>query len=381
MFNKKQINTKEIDKTKINEVMILSKKVLQVLYIILLILGAYTIIKIVKELTIITFIKSILKIIAPLFIGFIFAWLFDPIVSWLKKKKINRTLGALIVYFVFIGLIIVIVCSIIPVLSEQINDFVVMIPDVFDKLKLWVDGIFDKIASTGNIDVSNIEAEMFAKLEEISSNLVASLPTILVSFVTSFISGIGTFVVGLIIGFFLLVSFDNASDTILPLIPKKMRTDARSLFSTIDICLRNFVKGALLDSTIVFVISSICFWIFGLKGAIIFGLFCGLTNIIPYAGPYIGGAPAVIVGFSQDFTVGILTLISIVVIQFFEGNFFQPLVMSKTTKLHPVSIIIGLLIFGYFWGIIGMLIATPVIAILKAIIIFLSNKFDILNYD
>ena len=90
-----------------------------------------------------------------------------------------------------------------------------------------------------------------------------------------------------------------------------------------------------LFSTLIFVVSSLGLWIVGLKAPLLFGLFCGLTNVIPYAGPYIGGAPAVIVGFSQSPTIGILTLVVIAVIQFLEGNFLQPVIMAKSTKLHP----------------------------------------------
>ena len=141
------------------------------------------------------------------------------------------------------------------------------------------------------------------------------------------------------------------------------------------------ISGALIDSTLVFIISALCLWMVGLKAPLLFGLFCGITNVIPYAGPYIGGAPAVIVGFSQGMTTGLLTLLVIAIIQFIEGNFFQPVIMSKTTKLHPVTIMLGLLVFGYFWGIIGMVISTPIIAALKALFIYFENKYNFLNFD
>ncbi len=131
----------------------------------------------------------------------------------------------------------------------------------------------------------------------------------------------------------------------------------------------------------VFVVTSLAFYIVGLRAPLLFGLFCGITNIIPYAGPYIGGAPAVIVGFSQSPLIGILTLVSVFVVQFLEGNFLQPLIMSKTTKLHPVTIMLGLLIFGHFFGIIGMVISTPVIAAFKATFMFFNDKFGILNNE
>ena len=64
-----------------------------------------------------------------------------------------------------------------------------------------------------------------------------------------------------------------------------------------------------------------------------------------------------------------------------EGNFLQPVVMAKTMKLHPVTILLGLLIFGYLFGIVGMIIATPLIAVLKTIFIFFDEKFDLMRYQ
>ncbi|MDD2435454.1 MAG: AI-2E family transporter, partial [Bacilli bacterium] len=85
--------------------------------------------------------------------------------------------------------------------------------------------------------------------------------------------------------------------------------------------------------------------------------------------------------FSQDPMTGLLTLGLIVVIQFLEGNFLQPLIMSRATKLHPVTIMLGLLIFGYFWGIIGMIVATPIIASVKAIFMFYNEKYNIIHLN
>ena len=201
-----------------------------------------------------------------------------------------------------------------------------------------------------------------------------------VNIISSLFSGLGTILIGLVIGFYLLISVDG-TDNLINLLPKKMQETTRDLLTEIDGSFRSFVQGALLDSTFVFIITSIGFSLIGLKAPLFFGLFCGITNVIPYAGPYIGGAPAVIVGFSQGIPTGLLTLVVIVLIQFLEGNFLQPLIMSKTTKLHPVTIMLGLLVFGYFWGIIGMVISTPIIAASKAILMFLDEKYDILSFN
>ena len=117
----------------------------------------------------------------------------------------------------------------------------------------------------------------------------------------------------------------------------------------------------------------------GLEAPIIFALFCALTDIIPYFGPYIGAIPAIIVGFTISPITGICVCISIIVVQLLENNFYQPLIMGHTMKLHPVTIMVGLLLFGHFFGIVGMVLATPVIATFKIFITFFDEKFNFLD--
>lgn len=380
MFRKNE-NKDTLDVNSLNSVIGLSKKLLKLLYGLFIALAVYLVLLLIKELNITPTILVILKVLTPLFIGLFLAWLFDPFVKTLKKKGIKRGYGTAIVYIVFISILAIIICSLIPILIEQINDFAKSLPAIFESLRGAIDGIFDNLNKIDGFDAISLKNDIFTKIEEFGIGLTKSLPEILVNVVKTFFSGIGTFGVGLIIGFYLLISFDNASDLIITWLPKKAQNDARDLSNEVNTSLRKFITGALLDCFVVFLASSIVFLIVGLKAPLLFGLFCGLTNVIPYAGPYIGGAPAVIVGLSQGPITGIATLIVIVVIQMLEGNFLQPVIMSKTTKLHPVTIMIGLLLFGHFFGILGMAISTPVIAALKTIAIFFIEKYDLLSYN
>lgn len=377
-MRKKEI-PEEIDKKKVNELVGLSKNILKIAYIILIVVGIYAVTILLKEWKLLDFFKTIIKIIAPLFIGLVVAWLFDPMVTFFTKKKIGRKLSTTLVYAIFLGIIAIILGMILPLLSDQINDFVASIPQIFDSIKDWITDIFDKLNNIDGFDAESVKNDLFANIENYGSELTSSLPTIIVTTISSLFSGIGVFAIGLIIGFYFLISFENIGE-ILEFLPEVAKEDAKNVIEATNTSLRKFVEGALIDSTLVFIVSSLCFWLVGLKAPLLFGLFCGVTNVIPYAGPYIGGAPAVIVAFSQGTTVGILTLLVIVVIQFIEGNFFQPVIMSKTTKLHPVTIMLGLLIFGYFWGILGMVISTPLIAASKAIFVYFNEKYDLLNF-
>lgn len=371
---------KNIDKNNLNDVISISKKILKILYVFLIVVGIYLLLKIVKELGIFSIILSLLKILTPLFIGIIVAWLLNPFITKLEKKKVKRFLGTTLCYIILVGCIVLLIKAIIPLLYNQTIDLVENFPNIFADIKDWILSLFKNLDSKV-INIDSIEKSLFSRIDDFSSGLATSLPSLLINALSTTISSIGTFIIGLVIGFFLLLSCNNLSSTLLEMVPKKFRNGTSELVKRIDQSLRGYVNGALLDAFIVFIISSVAFAIIGLKAPLLFGLFCGLTNVIPYAGPYIGGAPAVIVAFSQGTGIGIATLIAIVIIQSIEGNVLQTLIISKTTKLNPVTIIIGLLIFGHFFGIVGMLLSTPIIGVLKVIFRYFDDKYDLLNFN
>ena len=380
MFRKKQ--DKELNYTKINDLVSLSHNVLRILFILLIIIGVYCLIRLIKEVQILPFVLTVLGLLSPLFIGIVVAWLFDPFVTYLNKKGIRRGLGAAISYAIFLGIIVLILTALIPLLSEQVNDFVTTtVPALFTSALVFIDNFFNSLNNIENFDAFAMRDEIFNNLESIATNLTSSLPDLLVSIVTSLFSGIGVFAVGLIIGFYLLLDFDKNTDTLFSLVPKKYRSETKKCLNAVNKPLKRFVNGALIDCSIIFVVTTIGFSIIGLKAPLLFAVFCAITNVIPYAGPYIGGAPAVLVGLTQSPTIGIAVLIFIVVVQAVEGNLLQPFIMSKTTKLNPVTIILGLLVFGYFFGILGMILSTPIIGAIKELINFFDEKYDFLNFE
>ena len=371
---------KNIDKNNLNDVISISKKILKIFYILLIVIGAYVLLRIVKELGLLSFLVTIIKILSPLFIGIVVAWLLKPFVNWLEEKKVRRGLGSALAYVMLVGAIILLVKAILPLLYNQTIDLVGNFPDIFATVKNWIEGIFSNVNSSA-VNIENFQNNLMLRLDEISVNLSTTLPSFIINSATTVISYIGTFLIGLVIGFFLLLNSYNVENIVMDVIPKKWRKSLHELGEKINQSLRNYVNGALLDAGVVFIISTIAFAIIGLKAPVLFGIFCGLMNVIPYAGPYIGGAPAVIVAFSQGTGVGIAVLIAIIIIQTIEGNVLQTLIISKTTKLNPVTIIIGLLVFGHFFGIVGMLLSTPIIGVCKVIIKYFDDKYDLLNFN
>ena len=370
----------KLDMPKVNQTVSLMNKILKITYVLIIIIGIYAATLIFKEWGIFRFVTTILKVLLPFFLGFLIAWLFNPIVTYLNKKKISRVFASMIVYIVLLGLIFIICYSIIPIVTSQLNDLISSIPGLVKDITNFVDNVFENFGH-GAIDLSKYKDSIFESIVSIGRNLTNNLPTKIMNVITSLISGVGVFGLSLIIGFYMLFNFDNVKKTLINFFPKNIRESTHTLLKEINTTLQSFVHGTLIISTVIFVLCFIGFSIIGVQAPLLFALFCGITNIIPYAGPYIGGAPVVLMTLSQDPTMGIIVIVYIAIVQCIEGNFLQPIIMSKTMKLNPVTILIGLLIFGHFFGIFGMIISTPLVAIFKTIFTYFDKKFNLTKYQ
>lgn len=366
MFNKKE---EKVSTEKINDVLGLTKKILKLVYIFMFLIGIYAATLVCKELKIVSFLLSFIEILSPLFIGIIIAWLLEPMIIRLQKKGVNRVLGTVIVYVVLIAIIYFIIWALFPLILDQINDLVAAIPNLISSVQNWLDSVLkNDLFSFINKD------ELFKSISDFGLNLSTNLPLQAVNVAKNIMSSLGTFAFGLIIGFYMLFNFNDVSSTLLTFIPEKFKYDVSYVGTKVNTSLRNYVMSILFLATLIFVVCSIGFTLTGLKAPLLFGFICGITDLIPYIGPWIGGAIAVIVGFSNGIDTGLLTLLVVFISQMLESFVLQPVIMSKTMKLHPVTVILGLLIFQHFFGIFGMLVATPVIACLKIIFTYIDSK-------
>ena len=371
----------KVDNEALNEVIHTGSKILKLFYVVMVVLLILGITLLLREWSVIPVIMRLLGVISPFFVGFAIAWLLNPLVCKLTDKGMKRGLAVVIVYIMLIVIVYLFCWAVIPTLIEQINEMVKMIPDWLTDAKGFINDIFVKLTKTTNMNMDDAKAQFISTLENFLQNMATNLPQTMLNFVQSLISGVGSFLIAFVIGFYLLFNFNSASEHLINILPRRIKGDARELLTNISKVLYKFVNGTLLVSLILFVVSVVGFEIIGLDAPVLFALFCAVTNIIPFVGPYIGGIPAVLVGFSQAPVIGILTLVFIIAVQNLEGNFLHPIVIGKQMDLHPVTIVISLLIFEYFFGIIGMVIATPIVAVLKIIYVFLDEKFDFFGYS
>ena len=374
MFKKRN----KLDIDGVNEIIYLGKNILKLLFVVLIISIVLVAFVLFKEIGIFRFIGNVLSVISPLFIGFVVAWLFAPLVDKMTKKGMSRILASIIIYVVFILFLIIFFRIFIPIIYNELNELVSTLPAIMTKITNFIDDLFKEVNVEG-IDINGMKDNILGAITAYGNSISSSLPTTIVNVMSKLFSGLGSIFFGLIIGLYMLFDFDNVTNLLLKLIPKRHQMEVADLLENIGREVRKSVNGTLLVACMVFVCDTIGFSIVGLNSALLFGLLCGITDLIPYIGPYIGTAVATIVAFTQNTFIGVGVLIIAIIVQLVESYILQPVVMSKATKLHPVTIICGLLIFGHFFGIIGMILAVPIMSIFKVIWKFLVKKLAFLQ--
>ena len=376
----KNDGNKKVNTRKVNELVKTGNKILNILYILFVILLVYVVSLIFKEWKILGFLGKIFSIISPIFIGWFFAWLLNPIVKKLTEKGMSRILSTIIAYLAMVLMIVLILAFTIPSLGTQISDIVTAVPSIVSDVKEWINNIFVKISNLSLENLDSVKNTFMSRIETFATDIETSLPEMAMNFVSSLASGIGKILLSLILGFYLLFDFDKVTAGFISLFPKKSRGEISYLLEKLNDSLYSFISGTLWLSLLLFVVSIIGFSIIGLNAPVLIAFICVVTNLIPYIGPYMGAAVAGAIGFTESSTIGVLTLLFILVVQTIDGNVLQPLVMSRKMNLSPITIILSLLIFEYLFGIFGMIIATPAVALLKIIFVFIDEKYNLFGF-
>ena len=376
----KNDGNKKVNTRKVNELVKTGNKILNILYILFIILLVYVVSLIFKEWKILGFLGKIFSIISPIFIGWFFAWLLNPIVKKLTEKGMSRILSTIIAYLAMVLMIVLILAFTIPSLGTQISDIVTAVPSIVSDVKEWINNIFVKISNLSLENLDSVKNTFMSRIETFATDIETSLPEMAMNFVSSLASGIGKILLSLILGFYLLFDFDKVTAGFISLFPKKSTGEISYLLEKLNDSLYSFISGTLWLSLLLFVVSIIGFSIIGLNAPVLIAFICVVTNLIPYIGPYMGAAVAGAIGFAESSTIGVLTLLFILVVQTIDGNVLQPLVMSKKMNLSPITIILSLLIFEYLFGIFGMIIATPAVALLKIIFVFIDEKYNLFGF-
>lgn len=312
-------------------------------------------------------------------ISVILAYLFNPVIDYLESKNIKRVWAVLLLYLVIVGIIFILAFLVIPKSSKEIKRLMIDMPDYIDKASGMIDFLYNEYYSTlGDLP------PIFQGVQQVVMENIVGLETMVVNGLKTFIGGIiNTFakVISLvltpILTLYFLVDKDYFKEKITSLIPLKYKDDFIKLSKDIDNSLSKFVRGKIIMATYVGVMTSTVLLLLGIDFAIVIGFITGFADIIPYIGPFIGFLPAVFFAFLSSPIKAFWISIIFIVIQWTENNIIAPKVIGDTTGIHPMIILLSIIIGGGVFGVVGMILAVPVVAISIILYDFTREKIKI----
>lgn len=317
------------------------------------------------------FFFKIKNILLPFILAIIIAYILNPLVEKIEKYKIKRLHGILIVYILLIGIISVIALYGIPAIIKQLTAFGEQIPVYTTELQAR---LRDFYKSYQRFDIPDSLRESIDKnINHFQVILIQALSNLISGFFNMF-SQVLNLIIAPILAFYMLKDQEEMSKHLVHIFPISIRTEVLTLWEDIDTVLTRFIRGNLLVASIVGLATSLGLAIIGLDFPVLFGLIAGITNIIPYFGPLIGALPALLFASLTSKKLVLYVILVTIVVQQLEANLISPKILGICTGLHPLLVIFALLAGGELWGVIGLLIAVPLAAVLKIIISYLFVK-------
>lgn len=314
---------------------------------------------------------AIRAVIIPVALAYFSALIIFPLIKLLEKKGIGpRGFSLAIVFILTVGLIFVAFYFLTPLIIDEIknffaDDFPTIVDYVTNDLRdefIFGGDLYDQIVAY--INETNVIQD---SIDQFVPSLISSLSGLLLPLLTAF-------ALLPILLIFYLNDYEVISERIRSIIPAKHEKNAAELGSRLNQTVGAYLRGQLMLMIVLGAVATIVYKLIGLKYYFFFGFLVGVTNIIPYFGMIIAAIPPIIYTFIATSGPGpLLVLVVNVVLQFFEGNIFQPLIMSHQLSIHPIVIIISILFFGSLFGALGVIFASPMAASIRVIYRFFSD--------
>lgn len=301
--------------------------------------------------------------------GFLY-FLLNPVVNFLQRHRVPRLLAIIIIYVVFILICVLAIGNLIPAITKQFTALANELPVYADKTMKF----FDSVVKSSEFKWIMVEQkDILDTVQERLLEFANTLPNKITGSITNILGVITNIAIILVtVPFLLFYMFKDGHKfptAISKFLPTAYREEGLSILKETGETLSAYIQGQVTVALAVGTLAFIGYLIIDLPFALVMALIVAFTNIIPYIGPILGGAPAVIVALFDSPTKALLVIVVILVAQQVEGNVLSPLILGKSLDTHPATIIIILLAAGNLAGVLGMVLAIPFYAVMKTIVL------------
>ena len=298
-------------------------------------------------------------------IALILAYFFDPLYKFLINKKAPKVLAIIIIFGIIIALLILTIFFIIPSVIKQLNILYNEIPKFINSYQALILSLEPQLSRF--IDPADVEALLKENLSELQKNILSFSRTIII-YLSNIVSSItfGMVIVPLIL-FYLLRDMLIFKENLYTFVSKEKKKEFKEILEEIDRIVSGFIRGRIIVCFIVGTLIGIGLYFLNLKFALIIGIISGIFNFVPYLGPIVGVILALIFAIGSPWWVLLMIVVLFVLVNQLEAIYLNPNILGKELGLHPLTVILSMLICGQLLGILGVLVAVPLAAILKVL--------------
>jgi putative permease len=308
----------------------------------------------------------LVQTIAPILVAIVLAYMLEGLVQHLMKiTTATRHFSVIIVFFLFLIISILTLFMLLPLLLDQLTLLVKSLPEIFNKSKQLILGLYDENEYIPKDYIDNI----FLGLQGETSKVGNSIFTFSLASAGGLFAIIVYAILVPIMIFFMLFDKETINSWIARFFPKKLELTRRA-YSELNLKIGNYIRCKFIEIMIVWISSFILFFVLGLNYSLLLSFLCGLSVIIPYVGMIAVTIPIILVAYFQ-WALGSefwYVIIGHLLIQAVDGNVVVPILFSDAVNIHPFAILLSILFFGSVWGIWGVFFAIPLAVLISTIL-------------
>jgi len=318
------------------------------------------------------------NLLPPFILALLLAYLLNPLVELiLRHARLPRLVAVLLIYLGFLVVAALFLALLIPALANEIRQANLDLQELMGNIARWVADTERQVINVFGtpLDLLGLYRQFEVNAHEALTAGASYLASRTAGFIFGLASVFGWLLVILVVVFYLLKDADQIGRYLADLVPAAYRADLWQFERELKTTMNAYIRGQLLLCLIIGTITTVSLWALGIRNALLLGIIAGLLEAVPNLGPVIATVPAVIVALLQGSTwlplpswgVALVVIGLYIIIQQLENNLIVPKVLGDSVNLHPVIVLFGLLAGASIAGVLGMLLATPTIAVLRLV--------------
>lgn len=316
-------------------------------------------------------------LIAPFIIAAVLAYAFNPLLNKLKAWGLRRVWATALIFIMTLVILIAFFMLLVPVVIEEGSQLLAELPALGTNLYNNLDSWYQERIAPFDAAPDNF-SEIFNRVG-VNTESITEWFTLAVTDIFNRIGGILSSLINVVtvpvLMFYFMKDGEDISQFFKRMIFPRYRPYVFPLMRDIEGVLGSFIRGRLLVSVAVALLSSLGLLLIGVPYWMIFGIIAGLTDLIPYVGPFIGAVPPLIFMLATDPVKALWVAVVFFIVQQLESNVVSPKIVGESVGLHPAMVIFVLLLGGALWGLIGLLISVPIAGMIIVIVKYVLQWF------